>query len=423
MEFKRNWAGNYTYEAAACHFPESVDEVRELVANNRRVKVIGTRHSFNGIADTEAAHISLARLNRVIALDRANNRVTVEGGITYGDLSRYLHEHRYALHNLASLPHITVAGACATATHGSGDGNGNLASAVSGIELVKGDGELLRLTKEGGDDRFAGVIVGLGALGVVTQLTLDVVPSFEIAQHVYEGLPFEALSGGFDDIFSSGYSVSLFTDWKGTSFNQVWQKRLLTEAGESPVGYSDSLTRFGAIASSFKLHPVPGVSADNCSDQLGIAGPWHERLPHFRMDFTPSAGEELQSEYFVPRRHAYDMVKALHQLRHRIAPLLFISELRTIKADDLWMSPCYGQDSVAIHFTWKQDWEAVRQVLPLIEERLEPFGARPHWGKLFAMSPTKLQSLFPKLQHFRKLAREYDPHGKFRNDYLDTYLY
>lgn len=424
MRYERNWAGNYAYEAAACHVPESLEEARALIAGNRRVKVIGTRHSFNGIADTDVAHISLARLNRVIALDRETNRVTVEGGITYGDLSRYLHEQGYALHNLASLPHITVAGACATATHGSGDGNGSLATAVSAIELLKGDGELVGLTKDESDGRFAGAVVGLGALGVVTKLTLDVVPSFEMTQHVFEGLSFDELADGFDDIASSGYSVSLFTDWKGPSFNQVWRKRVLTKASEIPdIPHAESRNFFGAAASTVKLHPVPGVSAENCSDQQGIAGPWHERLPHFRMDFTPSAGEELQSEYFVPRRHAYDMVKALNGLSGRIAPLLFISELRTIKADDLWMSPCYGQDAVALHFTWKPDWEAVKQVLPLIEEKLEPFGARPHWSKLFTMAPAKLRSLYVKHPDFRELAREFDPHGKFRNAYLDTYIY
>lgn len=423
MRYERNWAGNYAYQAAACHFPESVDEVRELVASNQRVKVIGTRHSFNGIADTDAAHISLARLNRVIALDRETNRVTVEGGITYGDLSRYLHGQGFALHNLASLPHITVAGACATATHGSGDGNGSLATAVCGMELVKGDGETVRLTREEESGKFAGAVVGLGALGVVTRLTLDIVPSFEMAQHVFEGLPFERLEDGFDDISSSGYSVSLFADWKKPSFNQVWLKRVLTEAGETSGAKEVSATFFGAALSSVKLHPVPGVPAVNCSDQQGIAGPWHERLPHFRMDFTPSAGEELQSEYFVPRKYAHDMVQALNQLSDRIAPLLFVSEMRTIKADGLWMSPCYGQDSVAIHFTWKPDWDAVRQLLPLIEEKLEPFGARPHWSKLFATAPTKLQSLYAKLPAFRELARECDPHGKFRNAYLYTYIY
>jgi xylitol oxidase len=398
-----------------------MERLRELVAVNRRVKVIGTRHSFNGIADTDAAHISLARLNRVIALDRETNRVTVEGGITYGDLSRYLHEQGYALHNLASLPHITVAGACATATHGSGDGNGSLATAVYGIELLKGDGELVQLTKDDSDGKFSGAVVGLGALGVVTKLTLDVVPSYEMTQHVFEGLSFGKLADGFDDIVSSGYSVSLFTDWKEPSFNQVWLKRELTAAGG--LSKEDSQSYFGAAASYVKLHPVPGVSAENCSDQLGIAGPWHERLPHFRMDFTPSAGEELQSEYFVPRKHAYDMMKALSGLSARIAPLLFISELRTVKADELWMSPCYGQDVVALHFTWKPDWEAVRLVLPLIEEKLEPFGARPHWSKLFTMAPSKLQTLYAMLPAFRELAREYDPHGKFRNTYLDTYIY
>lgn len=421
MKYERNWAGNYTYGAVDCHAPESVEEVQELVAASQTIKVLGSRHSFNGIADTSASHLSLERLNRVISLDRDNRRVTVEGGIRYGELCGYLHENGYALHNLASLPHITVAGACTTATHGSGDRNGNLATAVHSIEIVKADGELVTFSRDDSNGKLEGAVVGLGALGVVTKLTLDVVPAFDMTQHVYEGLRLPTLADRFDDIVSAGYSVSLFTDWRASAFNQVWLKQIAT-AGVSSSGAALS-DYHGADLSDVNLHPVPGCAADNCSEQRGIVGPWHERLPHFRMDFTPSAGEELQSEYFVARGDAYAALSELDSLRDAIAPLLFISEVRTIAADDLWMSPCYGQNSVAVHFTWKPEWEAVRQVLPLIEAKLERFGARPHWGKLFAMEPSKLQGLYAKLPDFRQLALSCDPNGKFRNSFLDTYIF
>ncbi|MHA6483533.1 FAD-binding protein [Paenibacillus sp. strain BS8-2] len=419
MSGRKNWAGNFVYGAQECHLPENIEEVQALVASHARVKVIGSRHSFNSIADTDAVHLSLERLNRVLLLDKENMTVTVEGGIRYGELCCYLHEQGYALHNLASLPHITVAGACATATHGSGVRHGNLATAVCGMELVTGDGQLLQLSY--GDSRLAGAAVGLGALGVVTKLTLKVVPAFEMMQHVFEDLPFNALETQFEEVVSSGYSVSLFTDWRDSSFNQVWVKQAVP-AGDGLLSF-DAKRYYGALGSTVKRHPVLGVSAENCSDQLGIEGPWHERLPHFRMVFTPSAGEELQSEYFVPRRYAYDMLTSLSGLSGLISPLLYISEMRTVKADDLWMSPCYGQDTVALHFTWKPDWAAVRALLPLIEEKLEPFGAIPHWGKLFTMEPSKVKASYAKLPAFRELVRDCDPNGKFRNSFLETYIY
>ncbi|SFI36817.1 xylitol oxidase [Paenibacillus sp. UNC496MF] len=418
MEQHRNWAGNLAYAASNVQYPESVAQLQELTAAGSTVKALGTRHSFNDLADTEGTHISLQKLNRVVALDRERRRVTVEGGIRYGDLCGYLHDNGFALHNLASLPHITVAGAVATATHGSGVRNGNLATAVAGLELVRADGELVSFSRDDATGDFHGAVVGLGALGVVATLTLDLVPAFDVAQTVYEHLPLAALETRFDDVMSSAYSVSLFTDWKQAGFNQVWVKR---EAGESADGPS-AAERAGATPAASPLHPVPGFSAENCSAQLGEPGPWHDRLPHFRMAFTPSAGEELQSEFFVPRAQAYEALSAVAELRESIAPLLYVTEVRSVAADGLWLSPSYGQDAVGIHFTWKPEWEAVRRLLPVIEERLAPFGARPHWGKLFTMAPERLRTLYAKLPEFRRLAAACDPEGKFRNAFLQKFI-
>ncbi|MEK0315783.1 FAD-binding protein [Cohnella sp. 56] len=418
MQNNRNWAGNYNYAASEYYAPDRVEQAQELVAGNSRIKALGSRHSFNGIADTTGALLSLEKLNRVIGLDRTNGRVKVEGGIRYGELCRYLDAHGYALPNLASLPHISVAGACATATHGSGDRLGNLATAVHAMDIIDASGDIVSLSRDDGDGDIAGAIVGLGGIGIVASLTLNVVPAFRMSQAVYEQLPLARLAERFDEIFSAGYSVSLFTDWRQAGFNQVWLKR----AAADDVPGEPEASFYGAELATAPRHPVPGFAADSCSEQLGIAGPWYERLPHFRMDFTPSAGEELQSEYFVPRRHGYEALLALDGIRDRIAPLLYISEVRTIAADDLWMSPCFEQDSVAVHFTWRPEWEAVRQVLPMIEAALEPFGARPHWAKLFAMPPGRLRSSYRKLPDFRRLLARFDPAGKFRNDFLNAFL-
>ena len=422
MEERLNWAGNYRYASSELLEPGSLEEVRDMVVRSNRIRALGSRHSFNGIADTDGSQISLRKMNRVIELDGERHTVTVEGGILYGELCRYLNEQGYALHNLASLPHISVAGAVATSTHGSGDRNAGLAAAVRSITLVKADGEVAVLTR-GTDSDFEGAVVGLGGLGVVAKLVLDVVPSFEISQTVYDRLPLSALeAGGLDAVFSAAYSVSLFTNWERPEFNQVWVKRKITGKGEEHSGPA-SPDFFGASSAPAKRHPVPGQSEVNCSEQLGVPGPWHERLPHFRMDFTPSAGNELQSEYFVPRQHAYKALRALEGIRERISPLLYISEVRTIAADSFWMSPCYEQDSVGLHFTWKPEWDRVRQLLPLIERELAPFDARPHWGKLYTMDPKRVQGLYERLPDFRRLLLRYDPAGKFRNGFLDTSIF
>jgi len=419
IENPSNWAGNYTYHAAKFHQPETVEQIQELVIHSNKLKALGTRHSFNDIADSPGDLISLEHFNKIVALDHGRRTVTVEAGVRYGQLARWLHREGYALHNLASLPHISVAGACATATHGSGDHHGNLATAVSGLEMVTATGNIVVLSREEQGEQFLGTVIGLGGLGVVTTLTLNVSPTFQMQQDIYENLPLSELEEHFDEIFSSAYSVSLFTDWRNATFNQVWLKSHVPDG----VSVKVASQLFGATLAIANLHPIATLSAENCTEQMGISGPWYERLPHFRMDFTPSSGEELQSEYILPRQHAIAALHAIDQLRERIAPLLQISEVRTIAADDLWMSPCYKQACVAIHFTWKKDWDGVRKLLPLIEEKLEPFEARPHWGKLFTMDPTRIQLLYKRLPEFRELLQHYDPQGKFRNTFLHKYIF
>src|SRR5215207_3125240 len=414
-----NWAGNYIYRAAHYHQPETIEQVQELVTHSSKVKALGTRHSFNDIADSAGDLISMEHFDKIRALDRERSIVTVEAGVRYGQLARWLHGEGFALHNLASLPHISVAGASPTATHGSGDHHGNLATAVSAMELVTGKGEVVVLSREQDRAHFAGAVVGLGGLGVVTKLTLDVSPTFQMQQDVYENLPLEALEDHYDDLTASLYSVSLFTDWRSPAINQVWLKRHVPDG----ISVKAESELFGARLAANDLHPIAALSAENCTEQMGVCGPWFERLPHFRMDFTPSSGEELQSEYILPRQHAFAALHAISGLREQVAPLLQISEVRTIAADDLWMSPCYKQACISIHFTWKKDWPAVRSLLPIIEDQLAALDARPHWGKLFMMSPAHLQSLYTKLPDFQQLLQHYDPQGKFRNVFLDKYIF
>ncbi len=414
---RTNWAGNLTYGTENLHMPGSVDEVRKVVKRCAKLRALGTRHSFNAIADSKDNQISLKRLDH-IELDEKARTVTVGAGVAYGVLAPYIDSRGYAVHNLASLPHISVAGACSTATHGSGLHNGNLATAVAGLEMVTADGEVVRLTREKDGDRLRGAVVGLGALGIVTSVTLDVQPTFLVAQTVYRDLSFDQLEHHFEDIFGAAYSVSLFTNWQDHRASEVWIKR---RAGggttQSPAEF------FGARAAKEKLHPIEGLSPVNCTEQLGIPGPWYERLPHFRMNFTPSSGQELQTEYFVPLEHGYEAVMAVEKLKDQITPHLLITELRTIAADKLWMSMAYERPSLAIHFTWKPEWPEVKEVLPHIEAALEPFGPRPHWAKLFTMAPGQLESHYARLGDFKALAKEMDPAGKFRNEFVERNLY
>ncbi|MFG1670092.1 FAD-binding protein [Streptomyces sp. Y7] len=409
-----NWAGNITYTAKELHRPYSVGAVASLVAGSARVRVLGSGHSFNEIAEPgpEGVLLSIAGLPAVIDVDRAARTVRVSGGVRYAELARAVHAHGLALPNMASLPHISVAGSVATGTHGSGIGNGPLATSVREVELVAADGSMVTIGRD--DPRFGGAVTSLGALGVVTALTLDLEPSFEVEQHLFTELPLDGLDGAaFETVMSSAYSVSLFTDWGAPGFRQVWLKRRTDQP----------LPDFPwAAPATEKLHPVPGMPAVNCTEQFGVPGPWHERLPHFRAEFTPSSGAELQSEYLLAREHALDALHAVDAIRATVAPVLQTCEVRLVAADEQWLSPACGRDTVALHFTWVEDTAAVLPVVRRLEEALTPFAPRPHWGKVFAMPAEVVRGRYPRLADFRALARELDPAGKFANAFVRDIL-
>ncbi len=412
-----NWAGNLEYSTAKVAYPETVEQVQAAIKQADKLRALGTQHCFNKIADSPHQLVSAKKLDKIIGLDAAKKTVTVEAGVRYGTLGTYLQEKGFALHNLASLPHISVAGSTATATHGSGIKLGNLATAVSGLEFVTAAGEVTTLTREKNGEEFLGTVVHLGGLGVVTKVTLDIQPTFQVTQHVYQDLPFGELEKNFEKIMSGGYSVSLFTNWQKNLVSEVWVKNRVTD---KPFIAPPEL--FGAKLATRNLHPVIDQSAESCSEQLGVPGPWHQRLPHFKMEFTPSTGKELQSEFFIPLRNAFAALKAVNNLGAQWGPDLFISEIRTVAADNLWMSTAYKRPSVVIHFTWKPHTEAVMKHIPIVEELLSQYGARPHWGKLFTITPAQLKARYERYADFQQLLRKYDPQGKFRNEFLDNVM-
>ena len=414
MTTERNWAGNLTYRASTLAHPASVDELGDLLDRGGPVRVLGSRHCFNDIADTEGLLIALDRLPMVCEVDADRTAVRVSGGARYGDIAPLLEAEGLALANLASLPHISVAGAIATGTHGSGDAIGSLASAVRGLTILTPSGETRVLQR--GDADFDGAVVSLGALGVVLDVTLDVEPTYQVAQHVFERPDWDAVLADFDAVTSIGTSVSLFSTWEHTdAVDQIWVKQRLPEAREA--ARESLFERLGAVPAVSKRHPILGVDPVACTEQLGVAGPWFERLAHFKLDFTPSAGAELQSEYLVPRADAVAAIQAVRTLAGRIAPLLLVSEIRTVRADDLWLSSSSGADVVGIHFTWRPDEAGVRELLPAIEAAL-PGTARPHWGKVFTLDGAEVRTRYPRWADFAALAARYDPGRRLVNPYL-----
>jgi len=417
-ESLHNWAGNINYSTRNVYYPSSIDQVQQIIKDNSKIKCLGSRHSFSRIADSDGCLLSTTNLKSILKLDRQTNSVTVEPGITYGELSVFLQQNGFALHNLASLPHISVGGACATATHGSGVNNGNLSTIVNAMEFVDGSGNVHIISRKNDSDTFNGSVVNLGALGVVTKLTLDVVPDYNMKQVVYRNLPFENLKQSFYDIMSSGYSVSLFTNWTKESINQVWIKSIHNDSDAS-VSPSDF---FGASKSEIDLHPVDTQSAENVTIQRGIKGKWYEVLPHFKMGFKPSTGKELQSEFFVHKDAGFQAIQAMQTLSRHISPHLFVSEIRSIKADQLWMRPAYQKDCISIHTTWHQSDNVISELIPLVQNALLPFHPIPHWAKLSSIPKSSLAGLYPRMDDFRGLCRQFDPQKKFLNKYLQEFI-
>ena len=415
MGIGANWSGYHTFGATALHEPESLDAVRRIVSATPKLHALGTRHCFNDIADS-AELLSLARMPRELTVDRDASTVTINAGMTYGELGIALDAEGFAIHNMASLPHITVAGAVATATHGSGDRCGNLSTAVSALELVTASGDVLQLAR--GDADFAGAVVNLGALGVVTRLTLDVEPSYRMAQQVFRNLAWDEVDARFDEITSAGYSVSFFTDY-GESVAELWIK----DRVDNDHPYQPRESYLGAPAATIDLHPVPRLDAANCTVQRGIAGGWADRLPHFRIDSVPASGNEIQTEYMIDRRHAVPAIQALRAIAPHFIDHIWTAEIRTAAADDLWLSMAYGQDIVCLHFSWFFELEEVARILPIVQAALAPFEPRPHWGKVNTLPGAEVNARYPKHADFVELAGRFDPTGKFRNEYLERTVF
>jgi xylitol oxidase len=400
----KNWSGTVTFQDSHSHSPATVDELAKIVAKERKIRARGSAHCFNAIADTSAASVTFENMSQEIVIDKDRAIVTVPAGMKYGELAVALHDRGWALHNMASLPHISVAGAIATATHGSGVGNGNLATAVRGLEIVLPDGNIKQVTSE--DPDFPGYAVGLGLVGIVSKVELAIEPTFNVEQTVYRGMSRETYAANLDEIMSLAYSVSYFTTWAAAGGGEVWAK--FRSGVKAPAGL------FEAYPATSNRHPLPGLDPEPCTEQMAVSGPWHLRLPHFKMEFTPSAGDEIQSEFFVDRKDAPAALAALEKIAPQINEILWVTEIRAIAADELWMSPHFQRDSIGIHFTWKKV-DAVYEFVKVVEAVLAPFKYRPHMGKVYSATPEYIRSVMPMMEKFGNLVKEIDPMNKFGN--------
>ena len=413
---ERNWGGNHAYSFARFHEPDTLDELISLVGEATHLRVVASRHCFNDIGDTNALTgdlVSLRHLPLHQEVDSERRVVRVSASASYGALAAGLQAEGWALPNLASLPHISVGGAVATGTHGSGDRCGNLAANVVGLEVIRADGSVVSVNQ--GEPTFPAEVIALGATGVWSHVLLSVEPTYDVAQTVMTGLPWSAVLEHLDEVTGAAWSTSLFTSFRGDEVEQVWLKARLAERAHDG-------TLFGAQPALEPLHMLRNGDLAACTEQLGVPGPWHTRLPHFRLEFTPSSGRELQSEYLLPRENAVDALVAMRELGDLMAPLLQVAEIRTVAEDRLWLSGSYETDVIAIHCTWHPDEPAVRAVLQQVESALLPLGARPHWGKLFLAEAGVLEAAYPRLRDFRELAHQVDPRGKFHNPYLHRVL-
>lgn len=411
MSIGATWAGTHTFHAAELVEAATIAEVQRAIAGtDGPVRALGTRHSFNDLADSTGRLVTVTSIPADATLDEDARTVTVGAGTRYGELAVWLESHGWALHNMGSLPHISVGGAVATGTHGSGVTNGCLSDAVAGLTYVNAAGDLVDARR--GDEGFEGLVVGLGAYGIVVRLTLDIQPTYLVRQDVYRGLSWDAVFDDLPAVMGAGYSVSLFTMWDEPTIQQAWRKTRIG-VGEDPL--EEWLGSRFETAAEAGLVDVPPT---NLTEKSGVPGPWLERLPHFRLDSTPSNGDEIQTEYFVALADGADALRAVRALGSEIAPHLLVSELRTVAADGLWLSGAYGRDTLAIHFTWRNSPADVAALTPRIEAALAPYGARPHWGKVHTMSADAVAAVTPRLADARAQFERLDPAGRFANDHL-----
>ena len=411
----QNWAKNITFSSQNYIEIENLTQLQKVIESSNKLKVVGTSHSFSEIADTTGTLISLKNLDSEIEIDEKSQTVKVSAGTSYANLAKYLEKNGWALSNLASLGEISIAGAVMTGTHGSGSNNKVLSDSVVAIEMILSSGDKFVIDRKN-FAQFSGFVVSFGALAVFTKLTLKIVRSFSVKQVVYENVPIQSVLENFNEIFDRPYSASYFSNWSPKNTGQIWMKFL--DDDKYPELQSKA---YGGNLALSNQHPVKVNDPGNCTEQMGVAGKWLFRLPHFRLNSSPASGDEVQTEYLVDRDHVQGYINELTKIGEDIAARVYATEIRTISSDDLWLSGAYGRETVGFHFTWKKSPE-VKDFLPEIENILGKNNGRPHWGKLFSTPRAQLIDRYPMYEEFRQLIQKYDSGNKFRNKFIEQYF-
>jgi FAD-linked oxidoreductase len=446
----RNWAGTATATPARWAQPRSEAEicaaVKEAAAAGLPVRALGSGHSFTAAAATSGLALDLSLWTGVTAADTRTGLVTVRSGTTLRALNAALAEFGLALANLGDIDAQTIAGALATGTHGTGARLGGLATQIEALDLVLADGSLVSCSASARPDLFAATRVGLGALGVVTAVTLRCVPSFTLAADE-RPMPVEQVIEEFGALAAANDHFEFYWFPYGRQA-LVKRNNRVPSGGPAAVPAGRAAGR-AAVPAGRAAAPMPGWrrfwefevmenAAFGTLCRLGRAAPRLvpalNRLSSaalsarsytdasYRVFVTPRRVHFVESEYAVPRESLPGVLAELRRAVPRLAdPVMFPVEVRVAAADDIWLSTAYGRDSayIAVH---QYAGLPYRAYFDLFESVVAPVAGRPHWGKLHSLDAGRLGPLYPRFEDFRRVRAEVDPEARFGNAYLARVL-
>lgn len=416
----RNWAGNVQFTAQSFIQPENETEIAAALLKSEQLRVVGTGHSWSTICTTNQNLLNLDRYNKVLQVDKEKLQVTVQPGIKLWQLNEYIDKQGLALKNLGSIARQSLAGAISTATHGTGIGFQILASQIEKFKLIKPDGDILEIHSEKDKDLFNLSIVNLGALGVISEMTINVVPAYQLHDRTYVA-PLQEVIDNLDELVEETDHFKLWwfphvdqavvyrytrtqqaandsrlRQWLMDEFLSVNVYRLLLKAGNINRDWRRNINR--TLVKKF-IQPLNRI--EKSYKVFNVLEPPIHREVEWAFDI--SVAKELLREY----------TSFINASKHRIN---FIQEIRFTKADEYALSPCYGRNTMwlgaynADNFGWEE-------LMSDFESLAIKYKGRPHWGKEFNVSATYLQQQYPNFKKFTTLREQFDPTGKLLNDF------
>lgn len=426
-----NWAGTeHTHPVRQTH-PGDVDalaeDIRAAVAQGLQVKAVGSGHSFTGIAATDGVVVHLDRMAQIRSLDVPSGQVTVEAGMPLHALNAALDAHGLALANLGDIDVQTISGAVSTGTHGTGHALGGLATQVIGVELVDAEGRLVRCSAAESPKTFAAARIGLGALGVVTALTLQCVPAFAL-RAVEAPMPLDEVLEGFDELAEDNDHFEFY--WFPHTRRALTKRNNRVAAGEARKPLSrfrywldDELlsnTVFGWTQGLTARVPGLTGTVNNVATRALSAREYVDAS--YKVFCSPRRVRFREMEYAVPRAALVEVLQSVQAWIDGSGERVpFPIEVRVAAADDIWLSTAFERETayVAVHQFHRLDHE---RYFRAVESIVGGVGGRPHWGKLHQLDATELERLYPRMADWREVRARLDPSGVFANPYLDRVL-